>query len=41
MPTFTLAVNGKEYTLDVDADTPLLWVLREELELKRTKFGKK
>jgi isoquinoline 1-oxidoreductase subunit alpha len=36
---FTLAVNGRSHTIDVDADTPLLWVLRDEIDLKGTKFG--
>ncbi len=35
----TLTVNGKEVTVDVDPDTPLLWVLRDELRLTGTKFG--
>jgi isoquinoline 1-oxidoreductase subunit alpha len=36
---FTITVNGAKRTVDVPADTPLLWVLRDELELKGTKFG--
>lgn len=36
---FTLTVNGRQRTVDVDADTPLLWVLRDELDLKGTKYG--
>jgi isoquinoline 1-oxidoreductase subunit alpha len=32
-------VNGKPNTVDVADDTPLLWVLRDHLELKGTKFG--
>jgi isoquinoline 1-oxidoreductase alpha subunit len=36
---FTLNVNGENRSVDVDARTPLLWVLRDELELKGTKFG--
>lgn len=36
---FTISVNGKERIVDVAADTPLLWVLRDELDLKGTKFG--
>ncbi|HJS88450.1 MAG TPA: (2Fe-2S)-binding protein [Steroidobacteraceae bacterium] len=36
---FTITVNGKERVVDVAADTPLLWVLRDELDLKGTKFG--
>ncbi len=39
MPIFKLQVNGKEYTADVAADTPLLWVLREHLGLVGTKYG--
>jgi nicotinate dehydrogenase subunit A len=35
----TLRVNGKAHTLDVEADTPLLYVLRDELELHGPKFG--
>jgi isoquinoline 1-oxidoreductase alpha subunit len=36
---FTLKVNGKTATVDVPPDMPLLWVLRDELDLKGTKFG--
>ena len=32
-------VNGKKYTVDVPADTPLLWVIRDHLKLTGTKFG--
>jgi isoquinoline 1-oxidoreductase alpha subunit len=32
-------VNGKAYRVDVESDTPLLWVLRDELDLTGTKFG--
>ena len=39
MPSFTLSVNGRRRTVDVAADTPLLWVLRDHLELTGTKFG--
>jgi isoquinoline 1-oxidoreductase alpha subunit len=35
----TLNVNGTAHEVDVDPDTPLLWVLRDELELTGTKFG--
>jgi isoquinoline 1-oxidoreductase subunit alpha len=35
----TLRVNGSVRTVDVDPDTPLLWVLRDELRLTGTKFG--
>ncbi len=34
-----LTINGKPQTLEVDADTPLLWVLREQLGLTGTKYG--
>jgi len=37
MVTFTL--NGRRQTVDVPADTPLLWVLRDSLHLTGTKFG--
>lgn len=39
MPSFTLNVNNQSFNVDVSPDTPLLWVLRDELELKGTKFG--
>ena len=39
MPVYTLQINGKEYKTDVAADTPLLWVLRDNLGLLGTKFG--
>ncbi len=35
----TLKVNGKTHTLDIDGDTPLLWVLREQLGLTGTKYS--
>lgn len=35
----SLKVNGTARTVDVPADMPLLWVLRDELDLKGTKFG--
>jgi isoquinoline 1-oxidoreductase alpha subunit len=34
-----LRVNGKKREVDVPADTPLLWVLRDELQLTGTKYG--
>lgn len=34
-----LTVNGTEHSLDVEADTPLLWVVRDYLNLKGSKFG--
>jgi isoquinoline 1-oxidoreductase subunit alpha len=36
---FTLTVNGRSTTVDVPGDMPLLWVLRDVLDLKGTKFG--
>ncbi len=36
---FTLNINGKPREVDVPADTPLLWVLRDEVRLTGTKFG--
>src|SRR3989338_7340258 len=36
---YTLNVNGKASTVDVPADMPLLWVLRDVLNLKGTKYG--
>jgi isoquinoline 1-oxidoreductase subunit alpha len=34
-----MQVNGKSFSIEADSDTPLLWVLREELGLTGTKFG--
>ena len=36
---FTIEVNGKRHEVDVDGDTPLLWVLRDVIGLTGTKFG--
>ena len=36
---FAIKVNGAQHSVDVDADTPLLWVLRDNLGLTGTKFG--
>jgi aerobic-type carbon monoxide dehydrogenase small subunit (CoxS/CutS family) len=36
---FNLTVNGKPLDVDLEADTPLLWVLRDEVGLTGTKFG--
>ena len=36
---YRLNVNGAEHTVDVEADTPLLWVLRDAMNLKGTKYG--
>lgn len=39
MPPITFTVNGTTQTVDVAPDTPLLWVLRDTLELTGTKYG--
>ena len=39
MPNYRLTVNGRQQTVDVPADMPLLWVLRDTLNMKGTKFG--
>ena len=39
MANYMITVNGAQRTVDVDADTPLLWVLRDTLGLTGTKFG--
>jgi isoquinoline 1-oxidoreductase subunit alpha len=36
---YTITVNGKPRTVDVPGDMPLLWVLRDTLDLKGSKFG--
>jgi len=36
---YTIKVNGRARTVEVDGDTPLLWVLRDTLDMKGTKFG--
>jgi isoquinoline 1-oxidoreductase alpha subunit len=36
---FQVTINGQRHSLDVDGDTPLLWVLRDVLGLTGTKFG--
>jgi isoquinoline 1-oxidoreductase alpha subunit len=36
---YTIQVNGDAHTVDVDGDTPLLWVLRDVLGMTGTKFG--
>ena len=35
----TLVINGRSYAVDADPDTPLLWVIREDVGLTGTKFG--
>lgn len=39
MATINLTINGKQQTVDVDPKTPMLWVLREHLNLVGTKYG--
>ena len=39
MPHYEITVNGHKQRLEAEADTPLLWVLRDELALTGTKFG--
>lgn len=39
MASFTLSVNGVTHTIDAEPDMPLLWVLRDILDLTGTKFG--
>ena len=39
MSKFNLHINGQSHTVDVADDTPLLWVLRDHLDLIGTKFG--
>jgi isoquinoline 1-oxidoreductase subunit alpha len=36
---FTININGSRHSIDADADTPLLWVLRDVLGMTGTKFG--
>ena len=39
MTAYTLRINGVSRKVDVDPSMPLVWVLRDELDLKGTKFG--
>lgn len=39
MPKYNLNVNNKKYTVEAEAETPLLWVLRDNLGLTGTKYG--
>jgi len=39
MQKYNLKVNGKSHQIQVDEDTPILWVLRDELNLVGTKYG--
>lgn len=39
MPVYNLNVNGESHAVDVASDTPILWVLRDNLRLLGTKYG--
>jgi len=39
MAKFNLSINGKQHEVDVDPSTPILWVLRDHLDLVGTKYG--
>ena len=39
MPTFNLKINNETHSVEADMDTPLLWVLRDKINLVGTKFG--
>lgn len=39
MPNFSLNVNNKQYNIEAESDMPLLWVLRDILDLTGTKYG--
>ena len=39
MPTYTLSVNNKMMSVEADADTPVLWILRDHLNILGPKFG--
>lgn len=39
MSTYTISVNGRAQNVDTDPDTPLLYVLRDDLQLNGAKFG--
>ncbi len=39
MASYNLKINGKNVSFEADSDTPLLWVLRDELNLVGTKYG--
>lgn len=39
MAAYTLRVNGRSHQVEVDSDTPLLWVLRDTIGLTGTKYG--
>ncbi len=39
MPSYNLSINGKTYPVEAEANMPLLWVLRDLLQLTGTKYG--
>lgn len=39
MATYQLSINGQSHTVEADADMPMLWVLRDQLDLVGTKYG--
>ena len=39
MATYDLKINGKSHSVEVDPSTPILWVLRDHLQLVGTKYG--
>ena len=39
MAVYNLTINGKKHQVDVDPDTPILWVLRDNIKLVGTKYG--
>ncbi|OAV43896.1 (2Fe-2S)-binding protein [Lewinella sp. 4G2] len=39
MPNYTLKVNGEDRQVDATPETPLLWILRDDLQLVGTKYG--
>lgn len=39
MSTYTLKINGTAHTVEAEADTPLLWALRDHLDMVGTKYG--
>lgn len=39
MPLYNISINNQKHEVNADEDTPLLWVLRDELKLLGTKYG--
>ena len=39
MAKYTLTINGKKTQVEAETDTPMLWVIRDYVGLKGTKFG--